>query len=162
MQDDHIWGWSFSRMSEIFSMTNLVMHARNLLTVFIISGFGMSITDRNEMNSACLEFLTAKLTLYHWYSKNHRLRQYEPGLSVNMSLIWILLCLGQPNYSYLPSDLSHMGSNQRSNLWLQWCNQAKFSEIDGLMQISIWKLMDSSTFVCFRELMASQQLCFEN
>ena len=51
----------------------------------------------------------------------------------------------QPNYSYLPSDLSHMGSNQRSNLWLQWCNQAKFSEIDGLMQISIWKLMDSST-----------------
>ena len=138
------WGWSFSRMSEIFSMMQFRYACKNFIDGFYHFRVwnGQLLT---EIKWSCMPwiFLTAKSTLFHWYSKNHRLRQYEPGLSVNMSLIWILLCLGQPNYSYLPSDLSHMGSNQRSNLWLQWCNQAKFSEIDGLMHLCIGKLMDS-------------------
>ena len=104
-----------------------------------------SIIDRNETVSACLGFLTVKLTLVHWYIRTCNYCYWEPPVKtlwtrvvpMNMSLIWILLGLRQPNYPYLPSDLSHMGSNQRLDLWLVCCTHATYA---------FGKMMDSSKF----------------
>ena len=124
---------------------NSVLHASNLLTLFIISGLECSIIDRNETVSACLGCLTAKLTLVHWYIRTCNYCFWEPPVkpiwtrvvSMNMSLMWILLGVRQPNYPFLPSDLSHMGSYQRMDLWLICCTHATYA---------FGKMMDSSKF----------------
>ena len=101
---------------------------------------------------------------------------------MNMSLIWILQGLRQPNYPYLPSDLSHMGSYQRMDLWLiccthatyafgkmmdsskfafenWWLKQIMLSKFGGLKQIMLSN-MNGLKQTSFRKLMDSSKLCF--
>ena len=136
-------------------------------------GLEWSITDRNWMELHALDFSNGQVDTFSLIFGEPLVKTLcTRVVPMNPSLMWILSGVRQPNYSYLPSDLSHMGSNQRSNLWLQWCNQAQFSEIDGLMNLCIenwWtqafcmlSRINGLTTIMLWKSMASSKLCSES
>ena len=139
------------------------MHASNLLTLFIISGFGM-LNYWQKWHGLCMPWIfDGQVDTFSLIFREPPVKLiWTRVVSMNMSLIWILLCLGQPNYSFLPSDLSHMGSNQRLDLWIQWCIQDNyvFEKLKDSSNLCFQKLMDSSKF-CIRKLMDPSKLCFQ-